>query len=313
MRNIRFLICISVFAFFSGAVKTENLISCKVDFKNTFADSHTAPAIITCRRHGNASDLAQHIFKATEKELKFAPEIIAHRGYWNISGSAQNSIKAIEKAQELHLFGTETDVRITSDGVAVLNHDATLNGVNIENSTYEQIRNLTLSNGEKTPTLEQALEQTKRSDKTKLIIEIKTHASSSRSIAAAKAAVEAVKAAGLEKMVEYIAFSLEVCEELVRLDSEAMVAYLNGDLAPETLFDKGIKGIDYNIAVLRKNPQWIRSAQALGMTVNVWTVNDIKDIIEMANAGVNYITTDNPLQGLTVRDSISNLKPFSDR
>lgn len=62
-----------------------------------------------------------------------AQQIIAHRGYWKTDGSAQNSITALMKADSISVYGSEVDVWLSSDGVPVANHDATvmLNGVKI--------------------------------------------------------------------------------------------------------------------------------------------------------------------------------------
>lgn len=57
----------------------------------------------------------------------------------------------------------------------------------------------------------------------------------------------------------------------------------------------GINGIDYHIDVFRKHPEWVKEAHQLGMTVNVWTVNDVKAMEEMKKLGVDYITTNEPV------------------
>lgn len=225
--------------------------------------------------------------------LPEAPEIIAHRGYWT-AGAPQNSVASLKKAQEIDIYGTEFDVWITTDGVVVLNHDPTINGVNIEKSSYEQLKNITLSNGEKIPTLADYLEQGKKDPSTKLILEIKTHSNSTNNNRVSTECVRMVKAANMTEQVEYIAFSLEVCKKVLAEQPDAIVAYLNGTETPEALHKLGIKGIDYNLSVLRSKPQWIDQAQELGMSVNVWTVNSEADLREMIDAGVDYITTDYP-------------------
>ena len=42
------------------------------------------------------------------------------------------------------------------------------------------------------------------------------------------------------------------------------------------------------------------------MSVNVWTVNSIGDIAEMTNAGVQFVTTDKPLDALKVKQYYEN-------
>jgi glycerophosphoryl diester phosphodiesterase len=60
--------------------------------------------------------------------------IIAHRGYWKADGSAHNSLTSLTKAHEIGAYGSEFDVSITTDGVCVVNHDPTINGIDIETS-----------------------------------------------------------------------------------------------------------------------------------------------------------------------------------
>ena len=226
--------------------------------------------------------------------LSAQTKVIAHRGYWNCEGSAQNSIYALQKAQEANLYGSEFDVYATSDGILVVNHDDKIEGMKIEDTPYERLKDIRLKNGETLSTLEAYLRQGKKSKKTKLILEIKPHSTKEKEDRATAAIVAMVGKSGVKKHTEYISFSLNICKELVRIDPKAEVAYLNGDLAPQELKKLNISGIDYQYNVYRKNKTWIDEAHKLGMKVNVWTVNDEATIREMIAAGVDYITTDEP-------------------
>lgn len=223
-------------------------------------------------------------------------KVIAHRGYWTTPGSAQNSRTSLQKALDLNIYGSEIDVWLTTDGKLMVNHDADFNGVVLEKASYKECKNLTLKNGEKMPQLKDLLKMMKKTkSKTKLIIEIKTHSTLEANKRAVQATVNAVKKYGIQDKVEYIAFSHDVCLELVRLDKQAKVAYLSGNKTPAQLHQEGITGIDYHIGALRKHPEWIKEAHDLGMTVNVWTVSDKAGIEEMNKAGVDYITTNEPV------------------
>ena len=222
-------------------------------------------------------------------------KVIAHRGYWDCDGCAQNSISSLKKAQELRIYGSEFDVWMTSDGVLVVNHDPTIEGLKIEDVPYSQLKDIRLSNGEKLPTLEEYLQQGKKDKKTKLILELKPHSSKEKEDRAVAAIVKMVQQTGVKKQTEYISFSLNICKEFVRLSPKAEVAYLNGDLSPQELKALKITGIDYNLRVLQRNKNWIDEAKKLKMTVNVWTVNEETDMLEMIAAGVDFITTDQPV------------------
>ena len=54
--------------------------------------------------------------------------VIAHRGYWRHGGATENSIASLVAAQRLKIYGSEFDVWLTADNVAVIHHDAHING-----------------------------------------------------------------------------------------------------------------------------------------------------------------------------------------
>ena len=221
-------------------------------------------------------------------------EVICHRGYWDTDGSAQNSIRSLVKADSIGAWGSEFDVWMTADGKLVVNHDEAYNGVVIETAKWKQLKDMRLKNGEKLPTLEQMLKCGKNL-KTKLIVEMKPHTSKAQEQEAAKKIVKLVKKLKLQDRVEYITFSYQGMKWLKELAPEGTpVYYLNGELSPAKLAPLGVAGIDYNIGVMRENPDWIDEAHSLGMKVNVWTVNSDRDMEWCSNYGVDFITTNAP-------------------
>ncbi|MBS6459178.1 MAG: glycerophosphodiester phosphodiesterase [Alistipes sp.] len=235
------------------------------------------------------------------------PQVIAHRGFHATKGSARNSIASLKEAQKLGIFGSECDVNLTKDGEILVVHgsmhpdkqtnkEQDIKRVDIQKSSKDEVLAIKLENGETMPTFDQYLKQTKKDKKTKLIIEIKKHATPQRETEIVKAVVDKVAEYGLQEQVEYIAFRPFVCEELKRIAPEGTkIAYLNGDYTPEYVAGMGLSGIDYKLSVLKKNPKWIKRAHKLGMTVNVWTVNKEEDLRWVIENGVDYITTDNPV------------------
>lgn len=223
--------------------------------------------------------------------------VIAHRGFWDTKGSAQNSIAALKKAQELNLYGSEFDVQITADGVLVVNHDDTIGGMTIEHTNYDKLKNIKLSNGEKLPTLDEYLAAGKEAKGIMLILEIKPHKSIENENKAVSASIELVKKYGLEDRVEYISFSLNICKELIRLAPKAQVSYLRGEISPDELKELGFTGLDYHYRILlNKEPEWIKEAKALGLSTNAWTVNDLEAMKKLIDKGVDFITTDKPVE-----------------
>ncbi len=235
-------------------------------------------------------------------------QVIAHRGFWKTEHSAQNSITALNKAAENKLYGSEFDVQLTADGVVVVNHDDTIQGFTIGKTNYDNLKGLQLKNGEILPTLADYLQAGKKQAGIQLILEIKPHKTKEQEDQIAETTVKMVKEYGLEKQVEYISFSMNICEQLTKLTPNSAIAYLKSDVAPKELKEKGINGIDYHYKAIEKHPEWVNEAHELDMKVNVWTVNSLKDIQKMIDLKVDYITTDQPLE---VTDLIKKNKDSS--
>lgn len=227
--------------------------------------------------------------------LNAQPYIIAHRGFWNVDGISQNSIASLRKAAETACWGSEFDVWMTLDGVLVVNHDGKIGNYVIQEVNYADIKNLKLSNGETLPTLKEYLLAGKSYPDLKLILELKSHKNSVQENKAAKKIVDMVADLGLKKQVEYISFSLNACKQLIQLDPAAKVAYLNGELSPQQVKESGLTGIDYYWEIIQNHPYWVKEAHELGLSVNVWTLNSSKEQENMIHLGVDYITTDCPL------------------
>ncbi len=232
-----------------------------------------------------------------------APGIVAHRGYYAKDNAAQNSLAALKNSQEAGLFGSETDVWLTTDGYLVINHDQKIGGVEIQDNPYSAVANMTLSNGEKLPQLQDFLKELQdKSKTTKLFIEVKTHNSSAKNMAVVKAITDAVKEYDVEDRVQYIAFNIDVCKELTKYAPAENIGYLNGDLTPTQLNAAGVKGIHYSQKLYRENPTWMDECHQLGITINVQGVNTQSDMAEMINMGADLISTDDPASANEIRN-----------
>ena len=229
-------------------------------------------------------------------------KVIAHRGYWKTEGSAQNSLRALERAAVVKVYGSEFDVHLTADNVLVVNHDNDIQGKPIQTSTYAELKDLKLPNGECIPTLEQYLLKAKEKGnrKVRLIFELKPHQTPERNQEAARRCVEMVNQLKLAKRTEYISFNLDACKELIRQAPKADVYYLNGELSPKELKELGFAGLDYHYKVLRSHPEWVQQCKAMGLKSNVWTVDDTAVMREMRDMGVDFLTTNQPEEALQI-------------
>ena len=237
---------------------------------------------------------------AEAKKYKPAPRtakniVIAHRGYWNTPGAFENSIKAIDNAMNFGIYGSEFDINFTADDSIVVVHGSkhpVVKDLVIQESTFDKVRNTLLGNGEKVPTLREYLLAGKSDPSTQLILEIKKHPTPERENEIVAKTMAMVEELGLEKRVEYISFSWNICEQI----RKAVVYYLNGEKSPAELKKAGMNGLDYSLKVIKKHPEWVKQAHDLGLKVNVWTVNKEEDMQAMLDLGVDFITTNNPVE-----------------
>lgn len=229
-------------------------------------------------------------------------EIIAHRGFWTATPEhTENSRAALEAALDAGFYGAETDVRITKDDVLVINHDAVFQGFEIAKSTYGEIEDKKLSNGETLPTLDEFLSilRNRPESHTKLILEIKDDGNV---LVAVEKIIEMVSSFGLEDRIEYISFSYGVCKKIKELCPESIVYYLSGmGKEPQQLKADGIF-LDYTLNVWNLNPSWIDEAHLLNLKTNVWTLDNSSQIYDFINKGIDYITTNRPDVATEIRN-----------
>ncbi|WP_299182659.1 glycerophosphodiester phosphodiesterase family protein [uncultured Chryseobacterium sp.] len=229
--------------------------------------------------------------------MKAQTQIIAHRGYWQTQPpTAENSVKALKNTQQLKVYGAEFDVRMSKDGVLLINHDEHHGKMEISETDFKELKKLKLSNGENLPTLKDYLKQGKKDPSVKLIIELKPIKSQEKENELVAKTIQMVKDMKLESQSEFISFSLNICKEIKKIEPKCKVQYLNGELSPEQIKKEGLDGMDYHYSVFSKNPTWIEEANSLGLITNAWTVNDIEIYEQLKKQGIGFITTNIPDQ-----------------
>ncbi|MGN6435497.1 MAG: glycerophosphodiester phosphodiesterase family protein [Agriterribacter sp.] len=237
--------------------------------------------------------------KTTSAQMSFAPNIVvAHRGAWKKNNLPENSIASLQEAIRLGCTGSEFDVHMTVDDSLVVNHDPHYAGKIIDKSTYGELLEHKLSNGENIPTLREYLlagMQQTNAGKTMLVVEIKpAFSDSKRGAYVAEKTVQLVKELKAAPWVMYISFDYNIVKKVMELQPDAKVAYLNGEKSPSVIKQDGVWGIDYNASVFKKNPAWIAEAKKEKVNLNVWTVNTEEDMKWFIENKFDYITTNEP-------------------
>lgn len=224
-------------------------------------------------------------------------KIIAHRGYFQTQPpTTENSVTALQNAQKLKIYGSEFDVRMSKDGVLVINHDEHHGKMEISETDFKELAKLKLSNGEKYPTLKDYLKAGKKDKALRLIVEIKPAKTEALENELVEKTIAMIKDMKLESQCEYISFSLNICKQIKKIAPDFKVQYLKGELSPQQIKEEGLDGLDYHYSVFQKNPTWISEANALGLITNSWTVNDVEIYNELKKQGVKFVTTNIPDQ-----------------
>jgi len=225
-------------------------------------------------------------------------KIIAHRGAWKEFNLPENSIASLEKAIELKCEGAEFDVRRTLDGVLVVNHDPVYYGDTIQTNTYAFLNRNKLSNGESLPTLEEYfLKGTQDKHKTLLICEIKAAIKDKeQEYLATIETLALAKKLKIEKRIVYISFSKDILSWIKEKQPTATVLYLESDLSIDAVVQNKFDGINLHYTSFKNNSQLSATAKNAGLKIGSWTVNELSDLAILQAQGVEWITTNQPLQ-----------------
>lgn len=221
--------------------------------------------------------------------------IVAHRGAWKANKLPENSIASLKKAIELHCKGSEFDVWITADDSLVVNHDASFNGLLIEESKYKDLSKFKLSNGEKIPTLKEYLiAGSVDNNLTKLFCEIKACVNYENRIYVAEKIYRLVESLNLKQKVIFISYEYNMLKKIRSLDSEIQLQFLGGNVLINQLLNDNINGVNYSFDFFIKSPESIQLFKNNNITLGVWTVNDKKVMSLLIESNFDYITTDEP-------------------
>ena len=179
------------------------------------------------RRKVSRGELTQELGTTTLTKATKMPKparAVAHRGWYTKGGgTSQNSRQAVRNAFGAGFYGCEIDVHQTTDGYIMVNHDFSIGGVTINLSTYDQVKDKTLSNGEKIPQLSDLFAVMKDEypdSPTKLVIELKVNANTD-TLRLANSVVQAVREAGMQDRVQYISFGVSALRYVRAADPTA--------------------------------------------------------------------------------------------
>ncbi|WP_136606465.1 glycerophosphodiester phosphodiesterase [Paenibacillus dokdonensis] len=228
----------------------------------------------------------------------------AHRGSSKIC--PENTMAAFKKALEQGATGIETDVQLTKDGQMVLIHDETLERTTsgtgwVKDHTLHELKDLDAGSkfdpafqDEQIPLLDELLELVKDSG-TIINIELKNGVILYEGLE--QKVIERVRDFKMSDRVIISSFnhySLFLCKKLAP-EIRTGILYMEGLYEPweyaKTLQADALHA--YHYAVL---PEFVAGAKAAGKAYHPFTVNDVKEMQRLLQAGVDGIITDYPDQ-----------------
>jgi len=223
-------------------------------------------------------------------------KIYAHRGA--SYDFPEMTMAAYENAVKQGADGFECDLRLTSDGVAVLWHDADLqrradNEVVVAETSFKELKAIYPQILKFDEFLDYGI-----SEKKSLLLETK-HPVPSRTaiedqlVRKIHKESKRIAKAGIE--ITVMSFSWFAVERVKALDKNISSTYLLHDYTPWfSARYSSAQSIGPGIGLLRKKPALAQKIRATGKKLNVWTVDEPADIILCRQLGVDKLITNRP-------------------
>lgn len=233
--------------------------------------------------------------------------VAGHRG--DQVAAPENTLPALQQAILGPADFVETDVQLTSDGVAVLFHDwrldRTTNGTGpLWATDFASLRELDAGAwydpqfaGLVVPTLAEFLDILAPSNK-RALLELKGSFSPDE----VKLVVDEIREAGLQRRVVLASFDLFTLRAAQSVAPQIQRAIITREVIgdPAVLAAScGATAIVTSGRFIVKNPEVVASAQSAGLAVLLYTLNSEKDWLKAQKLGVDAIITDQPAELMT--------------
>jgi len=229
---------------------------------------------------------------------------IAHRGA--SAAAPANTLVAFERAAELGADGIELDVHLSADGAPVVIHDSTLDATTdghgrVAATPLAQLKRLDAGSwfdpafaGERIPTLEEVLEAMGG----RLLLNIELKSLSLRDKGLERAVIALVERYDLEERVLFSSFNPFSLRRAKKIAPRIQAGLL---YSPDQSLPLRRAWLAFLFPHEARHPQhtmvderYLTWARKRGYRVNVWTVDDPKEMRRLARLGVDGIITNTP-------------------
>lgn len=247
---------------------------------------------------------------------------VAHRGYSTIA--PENTIPAYQLAKQMGFNYAECDIAFTSDNVAVLLHDSTIDRTsdgsgNVTALTYEQLLQYDFGSwknekyaGVKIPTFEEFIKLCKNIG-LHSYIELKDGGNYTQ--AQIESIVDMVEKCGMQGNVTYISFNINFLNYVKAYDEKARLGYL-ADVTTSTITTANNLKTEENEVYMGVYYEYVTDEKVQmcvdnNLPLEIWTVND-QTTIENMNSYITGVTSDNLIAGKILYDKYINYVPEYD-
>ena len=213
---------------------------------------------------------------------------IGHRGAR--AYAPENTLASFKKALEIGVNAVELDVRKTKDNQLVVIHDADIKRTTdgegmVDELTLKEIKGFSAEEGEKIPTLQEALDFLDK--KVKVFIELKETGSEEQ-------VLSIVHERGLEKNVAIISFLEDALKKVRTLDKNIETGLLYARHKNPVKAALELK-TNYLLALYQfTHSANVEKAHENGLKIIVWTINKPEEVEEYTKKGVDGIASDKP-------------------
>ena len=223
--------------------------------------------------------------------------VVAHRGLSGIE--TENTNAAFVAAGNRSYYGIETDFHRTADGKFVVCHDDSLLRVagvdiNVESSNLSTLLDVVLfdKDGSKDRadlrvcTLENYISICKKYNK-HCVLELKSHFTDEETARF----IDIIKNYEYLENTTFISFGFENLVKVKKILPEQSVQFLYGETTKELLNKLVAYKMDADVHYKALNKEVIDILHGAGLKVNCWTVDDKETAEQLAEWGVDYITS----------------------
>ena len=241
---------------------------------------------------------AMHNFDYLSEDVA-RPEVCAHRGD-NVN-APDNSYEAFELAASEGLPWIELDVQLTSDGVVVAEHDATLKrrfGLNesVADMTYDELKKyeaISSTGGDyqhvHITTLEDVLLLAKENN---MLVQVETKPSEKKP-GLEEEVLRLIEKTGMHDKVMIISLHSDSIAKIKELDPEMIAAHAVMMTWKDYAEVEDADNLSAEVGTI--TPELVHALHEAGVGVFCWTADDPDGIQYLVSCGVDVIGTDDPV------------------